>query len=317
MGSKYTEKILVLAMIVLFAVSCSEGMIGDGGINLNIFPYLKFSLSEDRTGFEASVLKGAALEEVRVPGMYYTEFGAMPVSAFLGFEDSRDAGRLKRIILDAQVGLAEGALADAANLESIEMTGLQSDSSWKLPGPISLDDESHFCWKAGSEVIWPDMPMEPGNIEAKPVTEPHSIGWLHDDAFHWQGCFCGYAKTEKQAHQFVNDSVCEICGYVLDEDTEGSGGFVPEITDPRVYAHLESQMVAEKVYEISLVVDMDESSKYYPTDFIWYLNDILQEGERGTSFKFSAPMPMTYKIRCVFSNEEGGKGSDTLVIRSN
>ena len=110
--------IFLLITLILILTSCNLGINkiddSEGSVNYYIYPYLKFTLSLDRTYYSASVVSGAKLESVSVPGYLHTDFGAMPIKEFAGFENSNDSVNLKEVTLDVHIEkVKEGAFDKA------------------------------------------------------------------------------------------------------------------------------------------------------------------------------------------------------------
>ena len=63
---------LLLIAVILMLVSCNIGISpiseAEGNVNYYIYPYLKFTLSTDRTYYIASVVQGAKLTSISIPG---------------------------------------------------------------------------------------------------------------------------------------------------------------------------------------------------------------------------------------------------------
>ena len=80
--------ILIAVLFLLFSCNLDLEKVPNeqGSVNSNIFPYLKFELSDDLTYYIATVVEGAALEHISIPGEIHTEFGSMPIEEFGGFD---------------------------------------------------------------------------------------------------------------------------------------------------------------------------------------------------------------------------------------
>lgn len=148
------------------AVSMSEGY---GNVNQYIFPYLRFTLSEDKTYYRAEVLAGARVRGVTVPGEYHTQWGAMPVREFTGFEDPRDAADLVEVVLGRNVErVPEGAFAYAAGLRTVRTSG--GTGTWAyLPADMEREGSHFLGWRAGDSFVRGGDPVDPGHAEAEPV----------------------------------------------------------------------------------------------------------------------------------------------------
>ena len=99
------KKTLVTLAIIILAIfsSCDLGLEmvkpGEGSVNAYIYPYMKFELSEDLTYYTATVVAGANLEILYVPGEYHTDFGTMPIKKFNGYRMQRMLQVLGKFIL--------------------------------------------------------------------------------------------------------------------------------------------------------------------------------------------------------------------------
>lgn len=170
--------ILFIATMLFLLVSCSPSLksMDDGDINHNIYPYLKFELSEDRRYFTATVVEGAKVTKISVPGEYHTAVDSMPVGVFKGFENPEDAANLETITLDYRVGkIEEGALDSATRLMAIRTIGPDGISLWADIPPLKAPDGYHFLgWMTDDGVyISPGMPVDPEHSYVNPVFEEH------------------------------------------------------------------------------------------------------------------------------------------------
>ena len=97
--------IIAIVLLLFSVLSCDSELkrVEDGNVNYYIYPYLKFTLSPDRTYYIASVVEGAKLTTVSVPGFHHTDYGAMPIKEFAGFEDINDSINLEEVILDVHI----------------------------------------------------------------------------------------------------------------------------------------------------------------------------------------------------------------------
>ncbi len=176
--------ILIAVVFLLFSCNLDLEKVPNeqGSVNSNIFPYLKFELSDDLTYYIATVVEGAALEHISIPGEIHTEFGSMPIEEFGGFDNPEDAKLLRYLYLDANVEhVNEDALKHAENLEHIEHMGVDGNSKWARL-PEMEKDGFHFAgWIAGEDWIWAYVDgryvqlkesMDPANNEAVPVFIP-------------------------------------------------------------------------------------------------------------------------------------------------
>ena len=143
----------------------------------------------------------------------------------------------------------------------------------------------------------------------------HDWQWRNDPSQHWKECSrCHETISESYgSHNYLTQNgitKCTVCGYVV---VTGEGGFTPIVIDKRPEGHLE-YVKAGKQYTFTLIDDKPEDNLIERVQ--WYLDGRLEKTEEGDgpyTFTFNAPYPMTYKVMCVFSNEDG-KGSDTVVV---
>ncbi|MDY4799910.1 MAG: hypothetical protein SO157_11320, partial [Bullifex sp.] len=126
---------LLLIAIIMMLVSCNIGISpiseAEGNVNYYIYPYLKFTLSTDRTYYIASVVQGAKLKSVSVPGFLHTDYGTMPIKEFAGFEDKNDSKNLEEVILDVHIEkVSEDAFDNAENLKVVKTSGDKEGPKW-------------------------------------------------------------------------------------------------------------------------------------------------------------------------------------------
>ena len=146
--------IFLLITLLLILTSCNLGINkiddSEGSVNYYIYPYLKFTLSPDRTYYSASVITGAKLETVSVPGFLHTDFGAMPIKEFAGFENSNDSVNLKEVTLDVHIEkVKEGAFDKAENLKVVKTSGDKEGPKWANLPSLKKDGYHFIGWKAG------------------------------------------------------------------------------------------------------------------------------------------------------------------------
>lgn len=166
--------LLLLITMLLILTSCNMGIKqideSEGNVNYHIYPYLKFTLSSDRTYYSASVVKGAKLTAVSVPGYLHTDFGAMPIKEFAGFEDKDDSVNLEEVILDVHIEkVKEDAFVKAENLKVVKTTGDKEGPKWAHLPNLRKDGYHFLGWKAGDTYVFNGMPIDPDNSEAVPV----------------------------------------------------------------------------------------------------------------------------------------------------
>ena len=176
--------ILMLIFALLSIISCDQNAkeMEEGNVNYYIYPYLKFTLSNDLTYYEASVVEGAKLTSVSIPGFQHTDFGPMPIKVFKGFENPEDATSLKTVYIDVNVDrISDGAFDNAYSLERVITTGTGDGQNWaKLPPSLTRDGYHFHGWKVG-DIIYDGgstIALDPDS----PVAEPYFIELEHHEA---------------------------------------------------------------------------------------------------------------------------------------
>ncbi len=147
----FLTSIIFILLIVVF--SCGlEPMEAGRSVNEYIFPYIFFELSEDENYYTASILSGAAVGKVYIPGYVDYFDNDVPVKEFTGFENPEDSVNLVEIRIDATVErIAEGAFEKAVNLKKIIIVGNEAEDGWSNL-PILTVAGSHFHgWKITSD----------------------------------------------------------------------------------------------------------------------------------------------------------------------
>ena len=144
---------IVSIILILFTIlSCDSSLqpMEEGNVNYNIYPYMKFTLSPDRTYFIASVVEGAKLTTVSVPGFHHTDYGAMPIKEFAGFEDINDSINLEEVILDVHIEkVSDSAFDKAENLKVVKTSGDKEGPKWAHLPDLEKDGYHFLGWKAG------------------------------------------------------------------------------------------------------------------------------------------------------------------------
>ena len=196
--------IIAIVLLLFSVLSCDSGLkrVEDGNVNYYIYPYLKFTLSPDRTYFIASVVEGAKLTTVSVPGFVHTDFGAMPVKEFAGFEDINDSINLEEVILDVHVEkVSEGAFDKAENLKVVKTSGDKEGPKWAHLPELKKDGYHFLGWKAGDTYVFNGMAIDPENNEAIPVFEAHD--------------YTMYPGKEPTCTEggYEPYGTCKVCGY--------------------------------------------------------------------------------------------------------
>lgn len=220
--------IITIVLLLFSVLSCDSGLkrVEDGNVNYYIYPYLKFTLSNDLTYYEASVVEGAKLTSVSIPGFHHTDFGPMPVKVFKGFENQEDAVYLKTVYIDVNVDrISDDAFDHASSLESVITTGTSDGQYWaKLPPSLTRNGYHFHGWKVG------DIIYDGGSTVAldpdSPVAVPYFIELEHHDAVeptcsaegsidHWKCPECGKLFTDSYADNSVNSVSVPPLGHLF------------------------------------------------------------------------------------------------------
>ena len=196
--------VIMLLFALLSIISCDSSLIEmeEGNVNYYIYPYLNFTLSEERTYFIASVVKGAKLKHVSIPGYIHTDFGPMPVKEFAGFEDIDDSVNLEDVTLDVNVEkVRDGAFDKAENFKMVKSSGESENPKWAYLPTLNKNGYHFLGWKAGDSFIYSGMPIDPENKEAVPVFGSHVYTY-------YEGKEPTCTENGYQPY-----GVCDICGY--------------------------------------------------------------------------------------------------------
>lgn len=309
------RKSAIFVTVITLFISCNADMSRQGGINQNIFPYIKLVESDDETYCTAQIVEGAAVESLDIPGMVHSAKGAIPIAEFLGYEDSIDALSLKRLKMDASTHIGQNVFKQMENIRSIEMTGIEENSIWQLPESMTENDQYHFCkWQAGDSVVSNGYPADPEYPIAVAVYEKHIESWLTDSNCHRLGCpVCNFVFGDKEKHQFQNvgnEEVCVVCGYVKNS-IGGSGGFDVDLKNMVPEGHLTATEAERNVWLFRFNEDQIDE-KYHSSVFEWYVGNVLQT-ETGSEFRFVLDGKRSYTVMCVFKNAYG-VGSDSIYV---
>ena len=216
---------IIAIVLILLSVSCDSSIkrLEEGNINYNIYPYMKFTLSPDGSYYTATVLQGAKIQRITVPGFVHSDSGPIPVKEFAGFEDIDDSVNLEELTLDVRVErIKEGALDKASNLKVIKTSGENDSPKWAYLTVLCKENYHFEGWKAGDTFVYNGMPIDPEYKEAVPAWSK----LIHHDAKeancitvgnieYWECSVCGkyfidsYARTEvddvllpAEGHQF-------------------------------------------------------------------------------------------------------------------
>lgn len=219
---------IIVIVLILLSVSCDSSLkrLESGNINYYIYPYVKFTLSPSLTCYEATIVDGAKLSCVSIPGYHHTDFGPMPVGVFKGFENPEDAVNLKTVYIDANVEkIADDSLEYAENLEQIIITGAEEGSNWtKLPPSLKRKGYHFEGWKVG-DIIYDGestILIDPDN----PVAQPYFVELEHYDAVsptctesgsieHWKCPECGKLFTDDWAENSVTSVSVSPLGHLF------------------------------------------------------------------------------------------------------
>lgn len=219
---------IIAIILILLSVSCDSSVkrLEEGNINYYIYPYVKFTLSPSLTCYEATIVDGAKLTSVSIPGYHHTDFGPMPVKIFKGFENPEDAVNLKIVYIDANVEkIADDALEYAENLEQIIITGAEECTNWtKLPPSLKRKGYHFEGWKVGDTIYDGEsiIAVDPDN----PVAEPYFVELEHYDAVsptctkagyieHWKCPECGKLFTDDRAENSVTSVSVSPLGHLF------------------------------------------------------------------------------------------------------
>lgn len=221
------KKILPLLTIIMLALSinsCDSSLkkLEEGNINYFIYPYLKFTLSLDRTYYIASVVTGAKLTTVFVPGFVHTDFGAMPVREFSGFDNNNDSILLEEVIIDVNIdNIWEDAFDKAENIKVVKVSGDKKNRKWAHLPTLEKEGYHFLGWKAGDTYVFNGMAIDPENTEAVPVwaelvhhdakeADCTSVGNIE----YWECKDCGKLFTDSYAQNTVNSVSLQAIGHL-------------------------------------------------------------------------------------------------------
>lgn len=236
--------VIAIVLLLFSVLSCDPGLkrVEDGNVNYYIYPYLKFTLSPDRTYFIASVVEGAKLTTVSVPGFVHTDFGAMPVKEFAGFEDINDSINLEEVILDVHIEkVSDGAFDKAENLIVVKISGDKEGPKWAHLPELKKDGYHFLGWKAGDTYVFNGMAIDPENNEAVPVFEAHD--------------YAMYPGKEPTCTEggYEPYGTCKVCGYSTYTEIPALGHILKHIekteatcTTEGVVEHYECTRCGEK-----------------------------------------------------------------------
>ena len=300
--------IIAIVLLLFSVLSCDSGLkrVEDGNVNYYIYPYLKFTLSPDRTYFIASVVEGAKLTTVSVPGFVHTDFGAMPVKEFAGFEDINDSINLEEVILDVHIEkVSDGAFDKAENLKVVKTSGDKEGPKWAHLPELKKDGYHFLGWKAGDTYVFNGMAIDPENNEAVPVFEAHD--------------YTMYPGKEPTCTEggYEPYGTCKVCGYSTYTEIPALGHNI--VHREEVPASCTESGVRDH-YECTRchLLFSDEKGENIITDII-----IPAAGHKLTHIEGKDPTCQTEGIvehyfceicKCTYSDSEGLNPLATVVI---
>ena len=215
--------VLMMIFALLSIISCDSSLVEmeEGNVNYNIYPYLKFTLSEDGFYYTAMVVKGAKLSKASIPGFVHSDSVPIPVKEFAGYEDINDSVNLEELTLDVHVErIKEGALDKASNLKVIKTSGENDIPKWAYLTVLYKENYHFEGWKAGDAFVYNGMPIDPEYKEAVPVWSK----LIHHDAKeancitvgnieYWECSVCGKYFTDPYARTEVDDVLLPAEGH--------------------------------------------------------------------------------------------------------
>lgn len=101
---KKSLPVLIITVLTLLLFSCSLDVMDKGqSVNEYIFPYVKFTLSDDGTYYTASIPAGAAVDRIYIPSYVDDGSSSIPVKYFAGFEKDEDVVNLKSTTFESSI----------------------------------------------------------------------------------------------------------------------------------------------------------------------------------------------------------------------
>ncbi len=229
---------IVFILLVLFS-SCDLTPMEEGrSVNEYIFPYVKFTLSDDGSYYSASILEGAAVSSVYIPAyIENNENEKVSVRYFTGFENDEDIVDLESTTIESSfTEIKLNSLDQASLLNTLKYNTVNEDSTiWKnLPSLPHTEDEEFIGWFLVNNPdvrIYNGSVMVPGYTTLFPKWGTHTFkkvsakeptctesGW---EAYHYcTNSGCGYTtKVEVPAlgHSLIkhekSDPTCVAVGY--------------------------------------------------------------------------------------------------------
>ncbi len=170
--------ILIAFISLLLSVSCNIELLENGEtVNGYIYPYLEFTAVED--GWSVSVVKGAALEVIRIPEEAEIEGRRGKVTLYCGFGSAGDEHALKEIVFESSSTrfspeLLHGGAGSCCRVkyEKVENAG----AVWSLPHLESTYEREMQGWYLeGSDIRIQDGDvMVPGYTDVSPRWRSHN-----------------------------------------------------------------------------------------------------------------------------------------------
>ncbi len=148
---KGRKLIFITTILLLLLSSCSLEMMEEGkSVNEYIFPYTRFTLSEDKTYHSASILEGAAVETIYIPSLVDDNDGSsLPVKYFTGFENDEDIVNLTTTTFESSsTEIKLSSLDQASLLYTLKYNTVDEENTrWKnLPSLPHTEDEEFLGW---------------------------------------------------------------------------------------------------------------------------------------------------------------------------
>ena len=303
------RNVLILLLSALLLFSCSQPMF-DGGINQNIYPYLKFYVNEGECF--VSVLEGANVVKLEIPAFLHSDNGKIPVVKFLGYERSEDAKSLKQLSIAGNTAIDTSFYQNAINLERITLTNPAENLVWSLPSSMPNREGYHFKgWFSGDEEVKDGDPITSSNAIVIPIYEKHTITYLTDADYHWLGCaVCNQILGEKEPHVFVgtgSNKHCDICGYGGGSGGNASGGFDIGYEDQTPNGEIKEDRNAsdDTKWIVSFEFVDKQKEEYKATSIEWYVNNQKVDGANNSTLDFIGDKTLTYTVMCVVRNQYG------------
>ncbi len=225
------RKLILIITILLLLSSCSLEMMEEGkSVNEYIFPYTRFTLSEDKTYYSASILEGAAVETIYIPSLVDDNNGSsLPVKYFTGFENDEDIVNLTTTTFESSsTEIKLSSLDQASLLYTLKYNTVDEENTrWKnLPSLPHTEDEEFLGWFLVNNPtvrIYNGNVMVPGYTTLFPKWGKHNFkevgkedptctesGW---EAYHYctnQGCdYTTKVELPALGHNLIKHEISE------------------------------------------------------------------------------------------------------------